>query len=129
MTTESLFSLQGLISKDARSLDEEGKRRLEKHVQKLANAAKVSFAERDIQKVQIRFLRKANDEAKVRRSTRSIVLGKAKVMRYEDLVNARMERAEKVQVAATKRRKIGKCRTQASEAAVAEQRAPVARMI
>ena len=38
---------------------------------------------------------KINKEAKVRRSTRSIVLGKAKVMSYEDLEEARAKRAAK----------------------------------
>ena len=36
-----------------------------------------------------------NKEAKVRRSTRSVVLGKAKVMSYEDLEKARAKRATK----------------------------------
>jgi hypothetical protein len=36
-----------------------------------------------------------NDEPKVRRSITSVVLGKAKVMSYEDLEEARAKRAEK----------------------------------
>lgn len=36
-----------------------------------------------------------NDEAKVRRSTKSLVLGKARVVSYEDLVEARAERMKK----------------------------------
>lgn len=36
-----------------------------------------------------------NKEAKVRRSTKSELLGKAKVMNYEDLQEARAKRAEK----------------------------------
>ena len=36
-----------------------------------------------------------NNEAKVRRSTRLVVLGKAKVMSYEDLEEARAKRAAK----------------------------------
>ncbi|KAL8696242.1 MAG: hypothetical protein Q9201_007759 [Fulgogasparrea decipioides] len=36
-----------------------------------------------------------NNKAKVRRSTRSVVLGKAKVMSYEDLEEARAKRAAK----------------------------------
>lgn len=36
-----------------------------------------------------------NNEAKVRRSTRSLVLGKAKVMSYEDIEEARAKRAVK----------------------------------
>jgi hypothetical protein len=38
---------------------------------------------------------KVNNEAKVRRSTRSVVLGKAKVMSYEDIEEARNKRAAK----------------------------------
>lgn len=48
-----------------------------------------------LQQHQIRFLIKMNDKSKVRRSTTSVVLGKAKVMSYEDLVEARAKRAEK----------------------------------
>jgi hypothetical protein len=36
-----------------------------------------------------------NNEAKVRRSTKSVVLGKAKEMSYEDLEEARAKRAAK----------------------------------
>lgn len=36
-----------------------------------------------------------NNEAKIRRSTKSLVLGKARVVSYEDLVEARAERAKK----------------------------------
>jgi hypothetical protein len=36
-----------------------------------------------------------NNEAKVRRSTKSLVLGKAKVMSYEDLEEARAKRTKK----------------------------------
>jgi hypothetical protein len=40
-------------------------------------------------------LAQINNEAKVRRSTKSDILGTARVMSYEDLVKAREERAEK----------------------------------
>ncbi len=36
-----------------------------------------------------------NNEAKVRRSTKSVILGKAKVMSYEDIEEARAKRAAK----------------------------------
>jgi len=71
------------------------KQRLQRHIQKFANAAQTCFAERALQREQIRFLRKVNNEAKVRRSTKSLVLGKAKVMSYEDLEKARAKRATK----------------------------------
>ena len=46
VTSEALVSLQELINDDAYSLDEVSKTRLRKHLQKLANAATTSFAER-----------------------------------------------------------------------------------
>lgn len=129
VTSEGLLSLQGLINQDAHTLDETSKRRLQRHLQKFANAANISFAERALQKDQIRFLYNVNNEAKVRRSTKSVVLGKAKVMSYEDLVEARVKHAEKDQATANKGKRGGKRKTQALEADDQEQRAPVARMI
>ena len=55
----------------------------------------MSLAKGALQQDQIRFLITVNNEAKVRRSTKSIVLGKAKVMSYEDLVAKRAEREAK----------------------------------
>ncbi|KAF2466543.1 uncharacterized protein BDR25DRAFT_237079, partial [Lindgomyces ingoldianus] len=52
---------------------------------KFASAAQTCFAERALQREQSCFLRKVNNEAKGRRSTKSLVLGTAKVMSYEDL--------------------------------------------
>jgi hypothetical protein len=43
-----------------------------------------------------------NDESKPRRSTKSVVLGKAKVMSYEDLKEAREKRAARDAAAAAK---------------------------
>ena len=51
---------------------------------------------------------KINNEAKVRRSTKSVVLGKAKVMSYKDLERARAERAEKEQAKAKGKGKRGR---------------------
>ncbi|PVH91919.1 hypothetical protein DM02DRAFT_478601, partial [Periconia macrospinosa] len=48
-----------------------------------------------LQQHHIRFLMTINNEAKVRRSTKPVVLGTAKVMSYEDLEEARAKRAEK----------------------------------
>jgi hypothetical protein len=48
-----------------------------------------------LQEDQIRFLTTINNKTKVRRSTRSLVIGKAKVMSYGDLQEARAKRAEK----------------------------------
>jgi hypothetical protein len=53
------------------------------------------FAESALLYDQKQMLISMNNEAKVRRSTRSIVLGKAKVMRFEDIEVARAARAAK----------------------------------
>jgi hypothetical protein len=90
-TPEALTSLHSLIEQDAYALDETSKQRL----QKFANAAQISFAERALLADENRLLFKQNNEAKVRRSTKSVVLGKAKVMSYEDIEEARAKRAAK----------------------------------
>jgi hypothetical protein len=71
-------------------------------VQKLASAAKISFAKEGLLQNHNRLLYRINNEAKVRRSTRSLVIGKAKVMSYEDLDIARAARTAKDKAAAEK---------------------------
>ena len=68
----------------------------------LQSAAKVSFAKQTLFQDQNRFLSKINNEAKVHQSTRSMVLGKAKVMSYKDLEEARAKRAAKEKATADK---------------------------
>ena len=92
VTTDALTSLHNLIRQE---LNEPGRDRIQRHVQKLASAARISFAKQTLFQDQNRFLSKINNEAKIRRSTRSVVLGKAKVMSYEDLEEARAKRATK----------------------------------
>jgi hypothetical protein len=94
-SAEGLASLQNLIKQDAHTLNKASIQRLERHVQKLANAAQISFAERDLLHDRNQMLIRMNNEAKVRRSTRSVVLGKAKVMSFEDIEVARAARAAK----------------------------------
>jgi len=53
------------------------------------------LAKSALQEDQIQFLNTINNKAKVRRSTKSLVLGTAKVISYEDLEAARAKRAEK----------------------------------
>jgi hypothetical protein len=96
------MALQNLINQDADSLDEVSKMRLRKHLQKFANAATTSFAERALQSDQIQSLYKVNNEAKARRTPKSVVLGKAKIMSCKDLEVARAKRATKEQTAAGK---------------------------
>ena len=89
------MSLHNLIKQDTCILNEMGKQRLERHVQKLADAAQISFAERALLHDQNQMLVRMNNKAKVRRSTRSVVLGKAKVMSFEDLEVAQAAHAAK----------------------------------
>ena len=69
--------------------------RIQRHLQKLTNATHLSFDERALLREHNRFLAEINNEAKPRRATRAIKLGTARVMSYEDLENARVERAAK----------------------------------
>lgn len=85
------------MNHEAYILDERNKQSLQRHVQKLANATQMSLAKSALQQDQIRFLITINDEAKLRRSTKSIIIGKAKIMSFEDLVAKRIEREAKEQ--------------------------------
>jgi hypothetical protein len=96
VSAEALESLQDLILKqDAHALDETSKQSLKRHLQKFAKATRVSFANGILKEEQIQFLTTINNKAKVRRSTKALVLGTAKVISYEDLEEARAKRAEK----------------------------------
>lgn len=83
------------------------KQNLERHILKLTKAGQMLLAKGAIQEDQIQFLNTINNEAKVRRSTKSLVVRKAKVMSYEDLEEARAKRAEKE--AAKEAKGKGKC--------------------
>ncbi|KAF1937031.1 hypothetical protein EJ02DRAFT_357719, partial [Clathrospora elynae] len=150
VTAEALIpfpidTLHNLIKEDARALDEINQQRLQRHAQKLSSAARVLFAECALLHDQNQSLIKINKEAKVRRSTRSVVpyethtVGKAKVMSYEDLEEARAKRAAKEKRSLSKAKRGRKRKSPAPEAGVAEPvvqisevlepwRAPVARM-
>jgi hypothetical protein len=119
VSVEALTSLHNIIKQDAHTYDEKSVQRLQRHVQKLANAAKVSFAESALLRDQNQFLHSINNEAKVRRSTRSVVLGKAKVMSFEDIEEARAKRAAK-EVTKGKGRRGRKRKSAALEADVPE---------
>ena len=110
VTTEGIASLHDMIKQDAQVLDESSKQRLHRHVQKLASAAQTSVAEGVLLKTQNRFLCKMNSEAKKRRAAKSNILGKAKVMSYAELAEARAKRATKEKAAEkkTKRGRKGK---------------------
>ena len=101
ITTKALASLHNLIKRETCALDESDKQRIQRHIQKLASAAQISFAKQSLLQDQNRVLYKLNNEAKVRRSTKLIVLGKAKVMSYKDLEEARAKRAAKEKATAS----------------------------
>jgi len=61
-------------------------------MRKLANAAEKAFAERALLLDENRLLFEQNNESSCRQSARSTVVGKAKVMSYEDIVKAKAER-------------------------------------
>lgn len=71
---------------------------------------------------------KQNNEAKVRRSTKPTVIGKAKVMSYEDIKEAREKRAAKEQATANKGKRGRKRKSPAPKADAPEPKAKVARM-
>jgi hypothetical protein len=104
VTAEGLTSLTNLFEQDAIApvSDEASRQRLQRRVRKLASAAKISFAKQSLLQDHNRLLYRINSEAKVRRSTRSLVLGTAKVIEYEDLVKARADRTAKDKAAANK---------------------------
>lgn len=96
VSIESLMSLQNIImQKDACGLNELSKQNFERHLLKITKAASTFYTTNTLQDSQIRSLWRLNNEAKARRATKSVVLGKGKVMSYNDLVVARAKRAEK----------------------------------
>jgi len=122
-TADAFRSLLGLIERDIHALDDEGKLRLKK----LLNAAQISFAERALLENDNQILVKQNDEAKRRRLTKSIVLGKAKVMSYEDLAEARAKRAAKEEASESKGRGGRKWKGPATQEAAAKKTKKVRR--
>jgi glutamine synthetase type III len=95
VTAESLSSLLNLMK---RIPDNEANRQLRQKLhQKHINATQLCFAERALMETQNQFLTEINNEGKVRLSTKSKVLGTAKVMAWDDLDKARAELAAKEQ--------------------------------
>jgi hypothetical protein len=124
---EAFMSLQKLIiQRDAHALDETSKQNLSRHLQKCTKAFQKSSAQGTLQEDRIQFLTTINNEAKVRRSTKSLVLGKAKVMSYEDLEEARAKRADKE--AAKEAKDKGKRGRKRKSAALEADNAKVVRM-
>lgn len=105
LLAEALTLLHNLIKKDAYMLNETSTQRQQRRVEKLANAAQISFAENALLQDQNQILTTISNEVKVRQSTRSIVLGKAKVMSYRDIVEARAKRAAKEIIKSSRKRR------------------------
>jgi hypothetical protein len=110
VSAEALALLQNIIiQQDARTLDEASRQNLERHLRKFVRAVQIKSAQGILKDDRIQLLTEINNEAKVRRSARSVVLanakrGEGKVMSYEELVEARAKYAEKESAKGKKRR-------------------------
>lgn len=85
-------------------LDVTSTRRLQKRVRELANAAQAPFADCALHNYQNQFPTESNNEAKVCKSTKSVVLRKARVMNFGDIGEERVERAAKDTIRRNKKR-------------------------
>lgn len=116
VTAEAFASLRDLIlERDGHTLNDAERQNLQRHLQKLTKAAQMSIARGALQQERIEFLHEINNEAKVRRATKSHVLGKAKVMSYEDLEAARVKRKEKEAGKSGKQRRVRKRKQKAEK--------------
>ncbi|PIA82972.1 hypothetical protein CB0940_12205 [Cercospora beticola] len=95
VSAEGVHALHNLMKHDTDTLDVTRRQLFQKHLVKLTNATHLSFAERALLREQNQFLAKINNEAKARRSTKTEIIGTARVISYEDLARARMDRALK----------------------------------
>jgi hypothetical protein len=121
VSQEGLTTLRNLIlQRDAHALDEKNKAKLEKHLNLFAKAAQSSFAKNALQQNHIQLLLKINDEAKARRSTKSLTLGTAKVMGFQELQIKRAKRAEEDAAAAAKAARAAEVARMAEAAKAAE---------
>ncbi|KAI4943298.1 hypothetical protein J4E91_009497 [Alternaria rosae] len=97
VSAEGLTSLFNQIAQESR--DDMGRDRYQRLVEKLGNAAQTSFARQALDQDYIQFLSNMNNEAQVRRKTRSTVLsngkGEGRVVTFEHLEAARADRTEK----------------------------------
>ena len=96
-----LALLRSEVEKDAHHMDEGCKHRL----QKILNATERAFAERSLLLQQNHDLFEQNNEKKNRQRTKSTVVGKAKIMTFEDIAVAKRKREEKEAAREAKKRK------------------------
>ena len=95
ISAEAVSALHNLIKEDVHSLDAASQQRLHRRLEKLTNATQLSFAEGALLQEHNNFLTTDNNEAKTRRATKTSIVGKGRVMSYEDLEKARTERSVK----------------------------------
>jgi len=97
VSVEGLTSLYSLIKQDAHTLNKTSIQRLERHIQKLVDAAQIFFAEHALLYDQKQMLTRINNEAKIRRSTQSLVLRQRqrRVISFKDIEAARAARTAK----------------------------------
>lgn len=116
MTVDVLTSLRNLIKQDscAAECDRSSRQRLKRHIEKLASAAQVSFTKKSLLQDNNRSLYRSDDEAKVRRSTRSLVIGRVKVMKHEDLKRICDEHAALAKAAADEAKGARGCKRKAT---------------
>jgi hypothetical protein len=109
VTTQGIASLQNIIMKQAtQCFDQTAVASLRKNVQKMSKAAHLAFSNGILQRDQIQFLTKMNDESKVRKSAKGYILGRraekgeGAVMGWNELEAKRAKRAEEAAAAAAK---------------------------
>lgn len=106
MTAEAFASLRDLIlERNSHALNDCGRLNLQRHLQKLTKAAQRFVARGALQQERIQFLQETNNEAQVRRTARSHVRRRAKMMSYEEIGAASAKREEKEAGNANKQRR------------------------
>lgn len=92
----SLASCDFILERDADALEETRKQSIQRHLQKLTKGAQTFISRRVLQQKRIEILLKINHKAKVRRATKSLVLGNARIMSYENLARAKRKLLKKM---------------------------------
>ncbi|KAJ5751478.1 uncharacterized protein N7511_008443 [Penicillium nucicola] len=111
VTFDGVCLLRKIIEEDLRNLDVRGKLCF----QKMLNATEKAFAERSLLLQRNQELFQQNKEKKIRQGVKSTVVGKAKVMKYEDIVEAKRKREEKESSRVLKKRKTRRKTTEPRE--------------
>jgi hypothetical protein len=108
-TPVTSVTTQGIITNQAtQCFDQRGVLGLQKNVQKLSKVTHVAFSNGILQRGQIQFLMRINDESKTRRSAKGHILrrrlekGQGAVMGFDELEAARAEHAGQAVATAAK---------------------------